>query len=763
MKLRFSRFKNQSILYQWVLAYSLILLILLGSGIFLNYISVNAIKKETVVSKKYFLMAVNNEITNVLEQAQQMYNTIYFNRYFLSLQDVSSLSADAQYTIYSFNSELKASGLNTTGLKYIIYYPMLDIVLSEHGGLDSQTFYDFYLKKEKLSYEGYRGLLQNESKDRFFLVNDGEYQAICYTRSTPVMGSRDRANIIILLPEEQIKGILERYFSYNINAIAIKDKQRNILLLHNLSDQTVIQEFLSDEHEGSLFELHDHNGLIAAYMGPLLPGWECYLFSYTSDFWHQSMTMNRLSVAVIVTGMMFCILGVSISLYRSYVPVRTLVGKVHDIVPSTRNMGNEYQAFEQALTYMHDETREKSQLIRLANERLLEDLTLRLLRGQTDGEEDYALMEQFFAFFPDEYFVQAAVRYKPSKDFDMEYLHQKFIEETVSRVAAGQILGIRDGKCTILLQNLPEGNLEEDIEAFIFSLTQAAESLRTGYGVDCIMTVNSTPVTYDSLGLSYRQTVKALEYKKLMNTDEMIANQLLASFSTRAYYFPLNIEYELNKQIHQGNFEEARKQLNVLFYINFHQEPLHLYMTRCLLYDIIGTLVKALDAGNTREIKLLEDIDIDLKSNDEASLRRVQSEIEQVMRIICEQYGREGNKNAAVSKAKLNQAEQVKKYINENIGNLALNQASIAASFDISASQLFRIFKETEGISIVEYIQRLRIAKAKELLSNTEKTIDEIAVECGYSGAKTLTRLYKKYEGVTPGIWRKLNHNQSTL
>lgn len=750
-KHHFSRLKKQSILYQWMLAYSLVLMILLASGIFLNHISVNAIKKETVDSKKYFLMAVNNEITSVLEQAQQMYNTIYFNRYFSSLRDTPSLSADAQYAIYSFNNELKASGLNTSGLKYIIYYPKLDIILSEHGSLDSRTYYDFYVQDQGLNYESYCALLQNESQDRFFLVSDGRYQAICYTRSSSAIGSRDKANIIILLPEEQIRIMLDRYFSYNINAIAIKDKQKNTLLLHNLTDQTVIQEFLSNEQEGSLFELHDHNDLIAAYRGPLMQGWECYLFSYASDFWYQSMAINRLSMVVIFTGVFLCILGISVSLYRSYTPVRMLVGKVHDIVPSTQEMANEYQAFEQALTYMHDESREKNQIIQIAHERLLEELVLRVLHGQADDED----VERFCIFFQEEYFVHGAVQY--SSFPDMERLHQEFIKEVCSGVLAGRFLGIRDGKGAVLLLNLPEGNREEEIEAFISAMTQAMETLKVRYGADCIMTVDSTPVTYDCLNASYRQTVKALEYKKLMNTDEIVANQLLASFSNRAYYFPLNIEYELSRQIHQGNFEEAKKQLEILFHINFYQEPLHLYMTRCLLYDIIGTLVKALDAGSTQEIRMLENIDIDLKSNDEASLLRVQSEIEGAMQLICEQYSREGNKPAAVSKTKLDLTEQVKAYIEDNLGSLALSQESIAVDFGISVSQLFRIFKEVEGLSIVEYIHRLRIAKSKELLSSTEKTIDEIALECGYSGSKTLTRLYKKYEGITPGIWRKFN------
>ena len=102
-----------------------------------------------------------------------------------------------------------------------------------------------------------------------------------------------------------------------------------------------------------------------------MQGWECYLFSYASDFWYQSMAISRLSMVVIGIGMLLCVIGISFSLYRSYTPLRMLVGRVHDIVPATQEIANEYQAFEQALTYMHDESREKNHIIQLAHERLL--------------------------------------------------------------------------------------------------------------------------------------------------------------------------------------------------------------------------------------------------------------------------------------------------------------------------------------------------------------------------------------------------------
>ena len=54
----------------------------------------------------------------------------------------------------------------------------------------------------------------------------------------------------------------------------------------------------------------------------------------------------------------------------------------------------------------------------------------------------------------------------------------------------------------------------------------------------------------------------------------------------------------------------------------------------------------------------------------------------------------------------------------------------------------------------------LRIARAKELLVNTEEKIKDIVAQVGYQDMASFTRKFKEYEGVTPMEYRNINRTQ---
>ncbi|WP_346352976.1 AraC family transcriptional regulator [Azotosporobacter soli] len=66
-------------------------------------------------------------------------------------------------------------------------------------------------------------------------------------------------------------------------------------------------------------------------------------------------------------------------------------------------------------------------------------------------------------------------------------------------------------------------------------------------------------------------------------------------------------------------------------------------------------------------------------------------------------------------------------------------------------------FKKNMGVSPLEYIQRVRLNKAKELLANTRLPIIQIAHMTGYSHHSSLSRAFKDVEKMTPVDFRKKN------
>lgn len=85
---------------------------------------------------------------------------------------------------------------------------------------------------------------------------------------------------------------------------------------------------------------------------------------------------------------------------------------------------------------------------------------------------------------------------------------------------------------------------------------------------------------------------------------------------------------------------------------------------------------------------------------------------------------------------------QVQDFIIENMAN-EISMKQLAALVNTSPRNLSRIFKEATGITIIEYLTKLRLEKAKTLKSNPDYTIDYIAAQCGFKSARQLQRILK--------------------
>jgi AraC-like DNA-binding protein len=97
--------------------------------------------------------------------------------------------------------------------------------------------------------------------------------------------------------------------------------------------------------------------------------------------------------------------------------------------------------------------------------------------------------------------------------------------------------------------------------------------------------------------------------------------------------------------------------------------------------------------------------------------------------------------------------DDVQVYIQEHYTDQGLSVSGIADEYGFTVSHLSRTFKSVIGIGLLEYIQKLRVDKAKELLEEGA-SVNDAAVGSGYLDAKALTRAFKKYVGTTPGSYR---------
>ena len=106
-------------------------------------------------------------------------------------------------------------------------------------------------------------------------------------------------------------------------------------------------------------------------------------------------------------------------------------------------------------------------------------------------------------------------------------------------------------------------------------------------------------------------------------------------------------------------------------------------------------------------------------------------------------------------KKRIYDIDEIKKYIDSNyLNDISLDELS--GKFYINKFYLTRLFKETYGLTIKEYILSKRISKAKEMLRYDGSSIEDIGIACGISDPNYFSRVFKKIEGITPNMYRKL-------
>ena len=102
----------------------------------------------------------------------------------------------------------------------------------------------------------------------------------------------------------------------------------------------------------------------------------------------------------------------------------------------------------------------------------------------------------------------------------------------------------------------------------------------------------------------------------------------------------------------------------------------------------------------------------------------------------------------------------VRLYIDEHYAE-KLTLESVAGYFFIDKSYLARLFKSQYGITLTTYLQQVRITHAKRLLRFTEKSVEEIGLECGIVELHYFSRVFKKLEGISPSEYLKLWKSKS--
>ncbi len=116
--------------------------------------------------------------------------------------------------------------------------------------------------------------------------------------------------------------------------------------------------------------------------------------------------------------------------------------------------------------------------------------------------------------------------------------------------------------------------------------------------------------------------------------------------------------------------------------------------------------------------------------------------------LLCSRFGHSAPRTASVT-------DDILAYVADNLHDSAMTVTTLCRRFYISESQLRRNVCKATGLNPNEYILLLRLSRAKSALLCTQKSVKQIAEDCGFASPYYFTRRFTARYGLSPTAWRK--------
>jgi AraC family transcriptional regulator len=100
------------------------------------------------------------------------------------------------------------------------------------------------------------------------------------------------------------------------------------------------------------------------------------------------------------------------------------------------------------------------------------------------------------------------------------------------------------------------------------------------------------------------------------------------------------------------------------------------------------------------------------------------------------------------------QINKVRNYLEEHL-DAQIHVSTLARITRLSRSYFSLAFKRSIGETLHAYLTRRRVARAQELMLTTDQMLSHIALDCGFCDQAHLSRVFRRFIGVTPNQWRR--------
>lgn len=721
------------------------------------------------------LKQVQQVVDNKLADIERLSFQISWNSKLKSLMYIKGqMQPQHRYIIAQLLKEFSLQKMsNSFVYDFFIYLKNSDMILSSDTNYEAELINENQFFTPEIGLERWKALSQEYHAKDYEPINVllevpesvSKSDTIALVQTLTLDYSKNAAaTLVMLLNKSYLVEAIQSIQWLKQGAVLIIDKEGNILVSTQPENKEMPLRYDSLSDEGIQRAVIDGKDVYVSCISSQVNDWKFVYITPSAVFKEKVSYIQKLLILSVFACLMLG--GVVSFLFtkRNYNPVSSIIRHIAIRNGTSISKGfNEYQYIQDSLEDNYNEKNRIYDQLRKQNGVVQSYFLMKLLQGNVDSDdsmdETLSTLDIHFAF---EHFAVLLIHienYNPiiinrekSEAPENLSLLNLIINNTVEEFADRDhhIYMTEIGGILSCLVNINEGRLESADQDLVELANEMKQLLQKKYFIRCTLSISQIHCLIPEIRQAYKEALEALEYRIVEGRERIIRYADIKNAENK-YNYSMEDEQKLINFVKTGDFTNAESTLNSIFDKNFPNEKLSIRMIKCFMFDLVSTILKVLNTMNpvlndfwTDETDPVNHI---LKSE---TVDEMRSRTLEILKYVCNHI--KNNKKGHTSEI----TEKVIAYVQQHYMNFNLNISMVADGLQLTPPYISKLFKEETGEGLLDYINRVRLMKAKQLLESGQRGINEIARSVGYYNSNAFIRLFKKYEGITPGQFKKI-------
>ncbi|MGI5899392.1 MAG: helix-turn-helix domain-containing protein [Christensenellales bacterium] len=696
------RYFSSGFFKKTLLCYMLILLlpVLIFSGFFYRQLMLAEQQRQAVQYERE-AMAINNSVAGKLSEIYSLGQSLTYTPWLKKVRSNSDILF-GEFTTSKRNEIITEMWAQEAIIsicdRIAIYLPYRDIVISSSGWLSGERFMYPYQSQSRIDADEY---------ERF-------YDMIAATDSFQVVNLADegfrnvRGNELLVVQSLDSMSRPRAVLFCHISGASLAALAGNSLDLARLDLYAGDKLFFACDFKP---EVGDAPLLRFSLRPEVAPIALISEFSFAPSQPTGGMsTFTTLFTVVTLALAAGTVLAFLLAQF-TYRPIRRLL---QNMAGSKDLKGDDIEAIERAVRHVMSENSRLEEMVKQNESIARTHRLLNLLHGSFDVDAQASPADDMLLSDSDLYQVMIIC---PGSSVDKEKLAQ--LQYILVNAREGlYALSLYSGELVLICQIEQGASLNTYIEAALYSLKLDPNEFILQYGT-LEKGIFGISVSFQNARENYGQ----------LQPQEMIS-----------CFYPTDWEMQLINRLKIGDFAVVERILTQIRLENGKRE-LSTHLRLRLVSRVYETL-----------IRVALEMNIDTRRLSEAFYRQVKlldydrnwSVLFSTAKTICNKTMANGETNT------VRLGERILEYVDKHYAEADLSLIRLEDAFEISQSSISRIFKQTVRINFIDYLSRLRVEKAKEMMRAEDVTVGEISARVGYENEATFRRVFKRYEGFSP-------------